>query len=116
MALGGGAGAFRHAAHEPDLVLAPNARHRAAGEDERDQAILLDQRQIQQRADAARQIAGGDRRIIGVMLESNLVPGAQKHVPGQPLVRGQSMTDACIGWDDTVPLLRELAAAVRTRG
>jgi 3-deoxy-7-phosphoheptulonate synthase len=66
--------------------------------------------------DVATQIANGDRRIIGVMLESNLVSGAQKHVPGQPLVRGQSMTDACIGWDDTVPLLRELAAAVRTRG
>jgi 3-deoxy-7-phosphoheptulonate synthase len=66
--------------------------------------------------DVAAQIAGGDRRIIGVMLESNLVPGAQKHVPGQPLVRGQSMTDACIGWDETVPLLRELAAAARTRG
>jgi 3-deoxy-7-phosphoheptulonate synthase len=50
------------------------------------------------------------------MLESNLVPGAQKHVPGQQLVHGQSMTDACIGWDETVPLLRELAAAVRSRG
>jgi 3-deoxy-7-phosphoheptulonate synthase len=66
--------------------------------------------------DVAAQIASGDRRIIGVMLESNLLAGAQKHVPGQPLVRGQSMTDACIGWEDTVPLLRELAAAVRTRG
>ncbi|HEX6496713.1 MAG TPA: 3-deoxy-7-phosphoheptulonate synthase, partial [Acidobacteriaceae bacterium] len=66
--------------------------------------------------DVAAQIASGDRRIIGVMLESNLVAGAQKHVPGQPLVRGQSMTDACIGWDDTVPLLRELAAAARNRG
>jgi 3-deoxy-7-phosphoheptulonate synthase len=50
------------------------------------------------------------------MLESNLVAGAQKHLPGQPLVHGQSMTDACIGWDDTVPLLRELATAARTRG
>ena len=66
--------------------------------------------------DVAAQIAAGDRRIIGVMLESNLVAGAQKHVPGQPLVHGQSITDACIGWEDTVPLLRELAAAVRTRG
>jgi 3-deoxy-7-phosphoheptulonate synthase len=49
------------------------------------------------------------------MLESNLVAGAQKHSPGRPLVRGQSMTDACIGWNETVPLLRELAAATRTR-
>jgi 3-deoxy-7-phosphoheptulonate synthase len=66
--------------------------------------------------DVAQQIASGDRRIIGAMLESNLVAGCQKHIPGQPLVRGQSMTDACIGWDETAPLLRELAAAARTRG
>ncbi len=65
--------------------------------------------------DVAEQIAGGDRRIIGVMLESNLKPGAQKHTPGQPLTYGQSMTDACIGWDETVPLLEELAEAVRRR-
>ena len=63
--------------------------------------------------DVAGQIAGGDRRIIGVMLESNLVAGAQKHVPGQKLVYGQSITDACIGWDETRVLLGELARAVR---
>jgi 3-deoxy-7-phosphoheptulonate synthase len=66
--------------------------------------------------DVADQIAKGDRRIMGVMLESNLKAGAQKHTPGKPLVHGQSMTDACISWDETVPLLRELAQAVRTRG
>jgi 3-deoxy-7-phosphoheptulonate synthase len=65
--------------------------------------------------EVAAQIAQGDRRIIGVMLESNLKAGAQKHTPGQPLTHGQSMTDACISWDETVPLLRELAQAVRTR-
>jgi 3-deoxy-7-phosphoheptulonate synthase len=64
--------------------------------------------------DVAAQIANGDRRIIGVMLESNLVAGAQKLVPGQSLVYGQSITDACIAWDETLPLLRELAAAVRS--
>jgi 3-deoxy-7-phosphoheptulonate synthase len=64
--------------------------------------------------DVAAQIAKGDRRIIGVMLESNLVAGAQKLVPGQSLVYGQSITDACIAWDETLPLLRELAAAVRS--
>lgn len=64
--------------------------------------------------DVAAQIASGDRRIIGVMLESNLVAGAQKLVPGQSLVYGQSITDACIAWDETLPLLRELAAAVRS--
>ncbi len=49
----------------------------------------------------AGQIATGDRRIVGVMLESNLVAGAQKLVPGQELVYGQSITDGCIGWDET---------------
>jgi 3-deoxy-7-phosphoheptulonate synthase len=63
--------------------------------------------------DVAAQIAAGNRNIVGVMLESNLVAGAQKLVPGKPLVYGQSITDACIGWDDTLPLLRELASAVR---
>ncbi len=64
--------------------------------------------------DVAGQIAGGDRRIVGVMLESNLVAGAQKLVPGKPLVYGQSITDGCIGWDETYTLLGELAQAVRT--
>jgi 3-deoxy-7-phosphoheptulonate synthase len=63
--------------------------------------------------DVAAQIDAGDRRIIGVMLESNLVAGAQKLVAGQPLVYGQSITDGCIAWDETAGLLGELAAAVR---
>jgi 3-deoxy-7-phosphoheptulonate synthase len=63
--------------------------------------------------DIAGQITAGDRRIIGVMIESNLVAGAQKLVKGKPLVYGQSMTDACIGWPETVEMLRELSAAVR---
>ena len=66
-------------------------------------------------ANVAGQIAAGDRRIIGVMLESNLVAGAQKLVPGRELVYGQSITDACIGWDETHTLLGELARAVRAR-
>ena len=49
------------------------------------------------------------------MMESNLVAGAQKLVPGQPLVYGQSITDGCIDWAETQALLAELAAAVRTR-
>ncbi|MCU0767697.1 MAG: 3-deoxy-7-phosphoheptulonate synthase [Gammaproteobacteria bacterium] len=65
--------------------------------------------------DVAGQIARGDRRIIGVMIESHLVAGRQDVVPGKPLVYGQSITDACIGWPDSVPLLRELAEAVRAR-
>lgn len=62
--------------------------------------------------DVIGQIAGGDRHIIGVMLESNLVAGTQKVKSGKPLVYGQSITDACIAWDETLKLLRELAAAV----
>ena len=65
--------------------------------------------------DVAAQIASGNRNIVGVMIESNLVAGAQKLVPGQPLVPGQSITDACIDWPDTYKLLTELAQAVRTR-
>jgi 3-deoxy-7-phosphoheptulonate synthase len=65
--------------------------------------------------DVAGQIAGGDKRIMGVMIESNLVAGAQPLIPGQPLVYGQSITDACIDWAETCTLLKELAAAVRAR-
>jgi 3-deoxy-7-phosphoheptulonate synthase len=65
--------------------------------------------------DVAAQIAQGNPDIIGVMIESNLVAGAQKLVAGQPLVYGQSITDACIDWPETHTLLAELAASVRTR-
>jgi 3-deoxy-7-phosphoheptulonate synthase len=71
-------------------------------------------RQVIVGRDVAKQITAGGKRILGVMIESNLVAGAQKLVPGQPLVYGQSITDACIGWDETVTLLEELAAAVRS--
>jgi 3-deoxy-7-phosphoheptulonate synthase len=63
----------------------------------------------------AGQIAGGDRNIMGVMIESNLVCGAQKLEEGKPLVYGQSITDACIDWPETHKLFAELAAAVRSR-
>ena len=65
--------------------------------------------------DVAGQIAAGNRNIMGVMLESNLVAGAQQLIPGQPLVYGQSITDGCIAWPETHALLGELAAAVRAR-
>jgi len=65
--------------------------------------------------DVAAQIAAGNQSIIGVMLESNLVAGAQKLTKGKPLVYGQSITDACIDWTETRALLNDLAAAVRTR-
>ena len=66
-------------------------------------------------ADVSAQVAGGNRAIVGVMLESFLVGGRQDLVPGQPLTYGQSITDACIDWDATVGVLDDLAAAVRTR-
>ena len=66
-------------------------------------------------ADLGRQIASGSARIFGVMLESHLVAGRQDNQPGVPLVYGQSITDACIGIDQTDAILEELAAAVRQR-
>jgi 3-deoxy-7-phosphoheptulonate synthase len=62
----------------------------------------------------AGQIRKGDRRIIGAMMESNLVAGAQKLVVGEPLIYGKSITDPCMGWEETLDLLGELADAVRT--
>jgi 3-deoxy-7-phosphoheptulonate synthase len=73
------------------------------------------ERQILVCEDVAGQIAGGEENIVGLMLESHLVAGTQKVIPGQPLNYGQSITDACIAWDDTLPLLHELADAVRKR-
>ena len=72
-------------------------------------------RQVPICADVARQIADGNRQIVGVMIESHLVAGRQDRVPGRPLVYGQSVTDACLGWDDTVRALDVLASAARTR-
>jgi len=63
--------------------------------------------------DLIEQIKGGERRIMGIMLESNLVAGTQKLMPGKPLVFGQSITDACIGWEETLDLLRGLGSAVK---
>jgi len=73
------------------------------------------EKQIQIGRDVAGQVARGDRRIIGVMIESNLIAGRQDVVPGQEPTYGQSITDPCIAWDDTAPLLHELAEASRRR-
>ncbi|MGJ8537925.1 MAG: 3-deoxy-7-phosphoheptulonate synthase [Parasphingopyxis sp.] len=64
--------------------------------------------------DVCAQVSDGDQRIMGVMIESNLVEGSQ-NPSSKPLVRGQSVTDACLSWDDTMPLLEQLAEAVRAR-
>lgn len=73
------------------------------------------ERQMVVGSDVAEQIANGDMRISGVMIESHLVAGRQDPVEGQELVYGQSITDACIDWDSSTKLLSELAAAVRAR-
>ncbi len=73
------------------------------------------QRQLEVGHDVAGQLAAGDKRIMGVMIESHLVAGRQDLKPGVTLTYGQSITDACVSWDDTEPLLRELAEAVRNR-
>ena len=72
-------------------------------------------RQIDVCRDVATQIGDGDDRITGVMIESNLKAGRQDLIPGKELVYGQSITDACLGWEETVPLLEGLAEAVRAR-
>ena len=89
------------------------------------QAVLVDcshansgkrfDRQPEVAHDVAGQVAAGQRAIIGVMLESHLVAGTQSVKPGQPLTYGQSNTDACLAFDDVVPVLEDLAQAVRQR-
>jgi 3-deoxy-7-phosphoheptulonate synthase len=66
-------------------------------------------------ADVARQVSDGDRRIIGLMIESHLVAGRQDVVPGVALTYGQSITDGCIDWETTARVLQELADAVAAR-
>ncbi|WP_447733365.1 3-deoxy-7-phosphoheptulonate synthase [Rhodanobacter soli] len=65
--------------------------------------------------DIAVRIAAGERRILGVMVESHLLGGRQELQPGQPLRYGQSITDGCIDWDSSVQVLQRLAQAVRQR-
>ena len=77
------------------------------------------QKQIDVVADISAQIEGGSRSIFGVMVESHLVAGAQKFSPGKDKVAGleygKSITDACIGWDDSAAVLDTLSKAVKKR-
>lgn len=77
------------------------------------------EKQIDVARDIAAQIRGGSTKIFGVMVESHLNAGAQKFTPGKDdpskLAYGQSITDACVGWEDSVPMLELLAEAVRSR-
>lgn len=72
-------------------------------------------RQVDVCRDVAEQIRGGEKRIMGVMLESHLVEGRQDVEPDKALTYGQSVTDACIDWETTETLLRELAESVKAR-
>lgn len=72
-------------------------------------------KQMDVSADVCGQISGGEKAIIGVMIESHLVEGNQSLESGEPLVYGKSVTDGCIGWQDTETVLRDLAAAVKAR-
>ena len=60
-------------------------------------------------------VRAGNQAITGVMIESHLVEGRQDVVPGKKLVYGQSITDACLGWEETKGVLADLADAVRDR-
>ena len=84
-----------------------DASHANSSKKPENQPIVVD--------DIARQVEAGDSRIMGVMVESNLVAGRQDLVEGQPLVYGQSITDGCIDWDTTVDVLERLATAVEAR-
>ena len=72
-------------------------------------------RQLDVCKDVSSQIASGNKKIFGVMVESNIVEGQQKVIEGKPLTYGQSITDGCIGWEDTETILYDLAQAVSSR-
>ncbi|MCV2447239.1 3-deoxy-7-phosphoheptulonate synthase [Paracoccus sp. DMF] len=87
---------------DPGIVI--DASHANSGKDAARQPAVI--------ADIAAQIRGGEARIRGVMLESNLVAGRQDLAPGRVPTYGQSITDACLGWEDTRRLLHDLAATL----
>jgi len=77
------------------------------------------ERQLDVARDIATQVAGGSRYVFGVMVESHLHAGAQKFTPGKDdvakLEYGKSITDACLGWDDSLEVLEVLSGAVKAR-
>ena len=73
------------------------------------------QKQVAVGMDVAQQVAAGDDRIFGIMVESHLKAGRQDLLPGKPLEYGKSITDGCISWEDSSKLFDTLADAVRKR-
>ena len=96
---------LEHAGLAPRLMI--DASHANSSKRPENQPLVM--------ADVAAQLEAGERRIVGVMVESHLVAGRQDLVPGKPLVYGQSITDACIDWPASVAVLERLATAVRRR-
>jgi 3-deoxy-7-phosphoheptulonate synthase len=84
-----------------------DASHANSGKKPENQPLVI--------ADIARQLSDGEARIVGVMIESNLVAGRQDVLPGTALTYGQSITDGCIDWQTTLPALHLLADAVAAR-
>jgi 3-deoxy-7-phosphoheptulonate synthase len=106
--VGAALAALRQAGLPPRLMI--DTSHGNSGKDHRNQPVAAHA--------VAQQVAGGERGIIGVLMESFLADGRQDLVAGStatPLTYGQSVTDACMGWEMTVPVLHELAGAVRDR-
>ena len=97
--------ALRDAGLPPRIMI--DASHGNSEKDYRRQPIVV--------REVAAQVAQGEAGVIGMMMESFLVDGRQDLGDPSRLVYGQSITDACMGWETSVPVLQELAAAVRTR-
>ena len=97
--------ALRDAGVPPRVMI--DASHGNSEKDHRRQPVVV--------RDVAAQLAQGESGIIGMMMESFLVDGRQDLTDRARLVYGQSITDACLGWDATVPVLHELAEGVRAR-
>jgi 3-deoxy-7-phosphoheptulonate synthase len=96
---------LEHAGLERRLMV--DTSHGNSNKDYRNQPLVA--------REVGEQIAAGEQGIVGVLMESFIVEGRQDLVAGSGLVYGQSVTDACIGWEATVDVLHELAASVRTR-
>lgn len=115
-------GGHKHTNYDPENVRDVTDKLEKAG---LPQNIIIDcshansgkdhNRQVVVCRDVAYQVAAGEKNIKGLMLESHLVAGNQKVVEGQELTYGQSITDACMDWNDTDGLLQELADSVKSR-
>jgi 3-deoxy-7-phosphoheptulonate synthase len=97
------------------LLRASNLPERVVIDVSHDNSQKQPERQPEITRAVGEQVAAGDRTITGVMIESFLVEGNQPPGPAETLTYGQSITDGCIGWDTTVEVLDDLAAAVRAR-